>query len=153
MLILNHRFWGVFRKGGAMMLAGMILGALAVTAAPGLPPIQESFAFKQYAFRKPNELSKILYLLDRFKNADYRVLYNGMEYDAVTALKYARQYVSRNYRQENALAWIRSNAYRSNPEASIIYLKLPDLTTRELRDVLLEELRELEELASTGGKS
>lgn len=139
-------------RGALIFLAGL-LAAAAAQAEPALKPIKESYAYQQFSRRKATELSKLLYLLDRFKDSEYHVLYDGMEYDAVTALKYARQYVAKHYRQEKASEWLQKNAYRSVQQGNIIYIKEPDATTRILRDVLLEELQTLEALKPAGAKS
>lgn len=104
-----------------------------------LPPFQETLAFKQYQKRPQSELSKILYLMDRFKKAPVIVIYDRVEYESDVALKYAKSYVAKHYRREDAAAWIRENAYRSL-HGGVIYVKLPDGNKRLLRDLLIEEL-------------
>ncbi|HTL48952.1 MAG TPA: hypothetical protein VL688_12900 [Verrucomicrobiae bacterium] len=133
-----------------------VLGLVLLTALPAsagepasaavqlLQPMQESYAYKQYAMRKKSELSKILYLIDRFTGSPYKVLYDGVEYDSAEALRYVRQYLAKHYKKENAEAWLKLHAYRSEPQGNVIYLKAPDETTKPLIDVLLGELQSLE---------
>jgi len=109
-----------------------------------ISPVKESNAYKRYLHRTKNEQSKILYLLDRFLNSPLKVVYDGTTYDSNTAINFARSYVARNYRNENAASWIKIHAYRSNPKRKIIYMKLPNGKTKPFRDALLEELEALE---------
>ena len=114
----------------------------------GLGPVQDSAAYKQYVLRSnPSELSKLIYLMDRFQGAkDLEVSYEGNFYDIETARREARQYIAKNYRQETAGRFIQDHAYRPKFGNGILYVKYPDGTTRPLRDILLEELKVLENL-------
>ena len=106
---------------------------------PGLEPHQESYAYKQYSMRPKSELSKLSYLLDRYKGSAYKVIFDGSEYDSAKALRYAKGYLARHYRRENAVEWLRVHAYRS-PAGQVIYLKSPEGETTILRDALIKEL-------------
>jgi hypothetical protein len=116
----------------------MTARAAAVNAA--LPPFQETPAFKQFQQRPKNELSKIIYLMDRFKAAPLTVIYDRVEYDSNKALKYAKSYVAKHYKREEAEAWIKEHAYRSL-NGSVIYVKYPDGQKLPLRDLLIQELQ------------
>ena len=107
-----------------------------------LPPFQETPAYQQYQKRPKSELSKILYLMDRFKSAPLIVIYDRVEYESNVALKHAKSYVSKHYHREDAASWIRENAYRSS-SGGVIYVKYPDGEKRALRDVLIEELEKV----------
>ena len=127
----------------AGLMAGILIFSIAPTAFSSdfLPPFQETSAYRQYLKRPKTELSKILYLLDRFKDSSVKVVYDGQKYDAKYAAGEATKYIARNYKKkEQAESWIKIHAYRSQPDGDIIYLKYPDGKYRPLRDVLLEEL-------------
>lgn len=111
-----------------------------------LPPLKESTAYKRYLHRPRTEMSKLLYLFDRFLNTDFKVVYDGTTYDSKTAIYYGRIYVAKNYHGEKAIHWLKIHAYRSQPRGKIIYLKYPNGKKRPLRDVLLEELGALEKI-------
>ena len=115
----------------------------AVGPTVGLMPYQDSSAYQQYQKRPKNDLSKILYLMDRFKGAPLKVIYDQTEYETGVALQYARDYVAKHYHKENAVNWVRENAYRS-VGGSVIYVKYPDGKKRELREALVEELKQIE---------
>ena len=107
-----------------------------------LPPQVQSTAYQRYQNRPKNELSKLIYLMDRFKGTEYKVLYNQTEYDSETALQQAKNYIAKHYHQEDAIQWIQAHAYRS-ASGEIIYLKSTDGKTEILRDALTHELKTL----------
>lgn len=112
-----------------------------------LPPIKQSQAYQQYALRESKtELSKLLYLMDRYRQTPYIIHYEGHDYDAQAALMQARKYVAKNYQKEPAEEFIRVHAYRPKIGSSILYVKYPDGQTVLLRDILLDELKALESL-------
>lgn len=110
-----------------------------------LPSLRDSEAYQQYSKRPETEMSKLFYLLDRFKEFDFRVIYDGTEYDAGWALREAKKYVTRHYnKKDRAADWIKQHSYRSPSGGQIIYLKLTNGRKRMvLRDLLLEELEAL----------
>lgn len=110
-----------------------------------LPPFRESEAYHRYQGRSPSELSKLLYLMDRFRNTQFQVIYEGTTYDSNQAVDYARRYLASHYHQEKAERWIKDHAYRSGPGGRVIYMKYPDGKKRPARDVLLDELKALEQ--------
>ncbi|MBU3759640.1 MAG: hypothetical protein FGM27_06890 [Candidatus Omnitrophica bacterium] len=109
----------------------------------GLSAIEDSQAFQRYSVRKKSELSRLLYLMDRFRGSGYKVIYDGLEYDSETAAQESRKFIAKNYKQEPAVDWIRENAYRSSPGGNVIQVKTPDGTILDLRDVLIDELESL----------
>jgi hypothetical protein len=125
----------------------LALPAAARAADPSFEPVEQSKAFRQYTLRGASEFSKILYLIDRFKNTKVEVVYDGYPYPALRAAQEARAYLAKNYRQgDPAERWIKLNAYRSGA-GNIIYFKYPDGDRRPMRDVLLEELQILKQSA------
>ena len=114
-------------------------------AVPSLPGLQESDAYKQYSKRPKGELSKLIYLMDRFRGTDFKVIYDDFAYDSNRALKFSKQYISDHYKNEPAENWVKLNSYRSRPGNKIIYLKYPDGKSRPLKDALIEELHLLQQ--------
>ncbi len=119
-----------------------LTAAAAFSTSVVLPPYQETNAYKQYQRRPKSELSKLVYLMDRFKGSAYTVIFNQVEYDSEVALKHAKSYIAKNYDKENASEWIKEHSYRS-PSGQIIYLKDPDGKTQPLRDALISELKRI----------
>jgi len=114
---------------------------------PVLEPLKMSAAFRQYQKRPKTELSKLIFLMDRFKGCPAEVIYNGSHYDSEFALKQAKSYMAKHYKNKQpAETWIRENAYRSNPGRQVILYQEPKGQPKPLRDVLLEELEELKKI-------
>lgn len=89
------------------------------------------------------EMAKLLFITERYRDSDFKVIFDGMEYRVNEMLSRARTYLARNYRGEPAERWIRTHLYRSSERGEVIYLKAPDGSRRPLRDVFLEELENL----------
>ncbi len=100
-------------------------------------------AIQQYTLRPASELSKILYLLDLFKGSKVFIVYDGVEYDYKTALKYSRKYIARNYKNEKAEKWILKNASKSAQTNKPIYVKSVEASLKPLSEILVEELKNL----------
>ncbi len=111
-----------------------------------LPPAAESDALHRYALRPKSELSKIIYLMDRVRNTNLMVIYNGNTYDSQTAVEYARQYIAKHYKKEKAASWVKIHAYRSNLDGPVITIKNPGGKQKVAREILLEELETLNRL-------
>lgn len=127
-----------------LLAAFLLFGESAhASVAQYLQPPQESPAFKQFQQRPKSELSKLLYLMDRFRNSEFKVVYNGTEYDSKFALKETKKYIAKNYKNTPAENWIKTHAYRAQGGGDLIYLKDPTGKAYLLRDVLLEELLRL----------
>ena len=123
-------------------------GALPLQAAP-LCPMEQSDAYQKYCRRPKTELSKLLFLIDRFKDSDIKVVYNGNHYDSEVATKYARQYIRDHYRStQDAESFVKDHAHRSEPQGNVIYAEYPDGKIRPASEVLLEELKALAQKGS-----
>ena len=140
-----------FMKG--WLFSMLMVSASALTAAakepvtvamPVLEPLKTSAAYQQYQRRPKTELSKLIFLMDRFKGYPAEVIYNGSYYDSDFALKNAKAYMAAHYKKKQAAEeWIRENAYRSDPGREVILYKEPNRAPKPLRDVLLEQLEAL----------
>ncbi len=132
-----------------MIMIVLGFGAKGFVWAGSWPSVDESFAFQQYLKRPTTELSKLIYLMDHFKDADAKIIYDGNEYHVAKALRYAKKYLADHYKSnEKATAWLKAHAYRSQPKGNVIYAKFPEGKFRPMVEVLLETLTELEKTVS-----
>lgn len=129
--------------------------ALNPTAAPaaarqnlydGFQPLAESMAYQQYQRRPKTDLSKLLFLIDRFGQSKVEIIYDGFHFPAAKAAGMARWFLSRNYKKQTPEAWIFQWCNTTVPRGKIILVKLPDGSTELGREVLLGELAALERL-------
>jgi hypothetical protein len=127
-------------------LAGFfIIGTRAAAAFDlTLPPVKESEAYRKFLKRPKNELSKLLYLIDRYKDTKIKVIYDGFHYDAAHTARVTKKFLFGNYKNESALHWINAYCHRTDPRGNLILVKTPDGDVREARDLLLAELEILE---------
>ncbi len=117
-----------------------------VPVRPGIPPTLESKAFEQFMLRPTTELSKIIYLIDRFSDSKIEILYEDHYYSALFASRVARFFLPRHYRQEAAEHWVLTWCSTSIPSGSPIWVKFEDGSFKLAREVLLEELKSIEEI-------
>ncbi len=111
----------------------------------GLCPIKESAAYKQFMSRPVSEYSKTLYLIERFKNLPYEVVYDGGTYKIPAVSGMVRAFLRFNYKKEwTAEKWVMKYAHRSLGKNRPILLRLSDGSTYEAGNILLEELANLE---------
>ena len=108
-----------------------------------LPPVRKSEAYRLYKKRPSSELSRIIYLIDRCKGTELKVLYDGSFYTAEIAVPIARWFLSVYYRKQTAEQWVKQYCTSTIPYGNPIRFKLPDNTFRLSRDFLLEELAAL----------
>ncbi len=134
----------IIRITALFLLAG---SAFAGNAPLTLLPAETTPAYAQYSRRPSTELSKLIYLIDRFKETALQVLYDGYEYTAPEAARYAKNFLAKNYKEGSADSWVKNHCYRTEG-GSIIYLKDPAGELRPLQDVLLTELETLQTLPS-----
>ena len=131
------------------LLSGLASFFTFPASADSLSPELQSKAYERYLQRSPSELSKLIYLLERYKDTDIKVIYDGNEYDALEGANYAKRYLAQHYnKKENAEKWLKIHAYRSTPAGNVIYFKFSDGQRRPMLDVLLEELRLIEKARS-----
>lgn len=113
---------------------------------PGFPPIRESKAYKKFSTRTYSEFSKILYLIDRFSDSKIAINYDDQTYTAAFATTVARWFLSRNYKKQTAREWVKQWCNKSILMSKPIYVKLPDGQFRLSREVLMEEIENLEQV-------
>ena len=110
------------------------------------PPIQESKAFKQFVLKPTSELSKLIYLADRFGESKIEVQYEGHYYSAPFVAKTVRIFLAAHYAQQAADYWISEYAVTSIPSGKPIWLKFPDGSFKLAREVFINELKALDEI-------
>lgn len=89
------------------------------------------------------ELAKLLFVVERYRDSNFKVIYDGAEHDMNSTIPSARVYVQRNYNGERAETWIKKYLYHSPTRDQVIVLKSPEGRERSLRDALLDDLRKL----------
>ena len=114
----------------------------------GFSPIQSSEAYKQFKTRPVEDKSKLLYLIDRFADANVKIVYDGHYFDAPLVGRIARWFLARHYRGENPEKWIMLWCNQSIPEGNLIWVELPGGRFRLSREVLLQELQAINELTA-----
>ncbi len=143
----------MMKKIGMFIVTILISAMLAGSAgAADVLEIRDSEAFKQYQLRKSDtELSKLIYLMDRYRDAKFEIQYDGSWYGADEAMMEARKYLRQNYKNEPAEKFIKLHTYRPYGKEKIIFIRFPNDEIRILRDVLLEELKRLDQVAAHPG--
>lgn len=112
-------------------------------------PIPIHRPFEQFLLGSHRELSKLLLVVENLRYSNFKVIFDGTQYEINSVLLFARNYLRKNYNGEKAETWVKTYLYRSPHRGEVIYLKFPDGTRRPLRDVLLEELRDFPKSSST----
>ena len=115
------------------------------TPAAGLPPIQDSKAYKQFILKPTNELSKLIYLVDRFGESKIEIQYEDHYYSAAFVGKVVRIFLATHYSQETAEHWISEWAVTSIPSGKPIWAKFPDGNFKLARELFREELKALDQ--------
>ncbi len=119
-------------------------------AAPGLQipdPIMQSRALQRFQNRPLSELSKLLYLVDRLGETDVQIVYEKNTYYSKLVLPVARWYVSQHYdKKDSAEDWLSKWCYRSLGSGEPVWVKYKDGSLRSARDLLLEELDQLDSI-------
>ncbi len=108
-----------------------------------LPPLAESKAFEQYLKRPQNDLSKLLYLVDRFGNTNIEILYENTYYKALLVSRTVRFFLAIHYKGETAEHWIKQWCTTSIPSGKPVWAKFPDGSFKLARELFLEELDSL----------
>ena len=95
-------------------------------------PIEQSRAYQLFKTRTPNELSKLIFLIDRFKDAKIKFVYEGIEYPPSFVARLARWFLSTHYHGEKSTKWImlwcnKSFSSRQLISVSYTHLSLPKM--------------------------
>lgn len=136
--------WAAFGHG-----AGLCADAAAPEGVShaGFIALKDSSAYQQYQRRPKSDLSRLLYLIERFGQSEIEVIYEGFHLPAAKAAPIARWFLGRNYRRETPAEWIYKWCNKTVPNGELILVKFPDGTVRLGREVLFEELAVLEKAA------
>ena len=113
-----------------------------------LSPIEDTKAYKMFLMRPYSELSKIVFLIDRFKESKVKVVYDDIYFDAAFAARVAKWFLSQHYRKENAREWIMLYCNQSLVDHKLIWVADEKGGFKLSREVLLSALQELEEVCA-----
>lgn len=108
-----------------------------------IPPIQDSRAFIRYKNRIKTDLSKLVYLMERFNLPGLEIKIDGNIYPASLAFPFARAYLAINYSKEKAEDWIQKHCYRSPFTNEVMLVRVDGGPYEVGRDFLLRELEAL----------
>lgn len=137
------KFFRRRKKVGLLVLVFSLLLSVHNAEAfnPGLPPLEESAAFKQFMVRPYSSLSILIYLIDRFKEAKIKIVYAGNYFDAPFAANIAKWFLKAKYKGETPEEWIHMWCDTDLFESKPIWVKDADNQFKMSREVLLEELK------------
>ena len=121
----------------------MFCFVFSTNAFAALPPISESEAFQRYKKRIKTELSRLIYLLERFNSPEMEIKIDGNTYRSEQAFPFAKAFLAVYYRKEKAEVWIQKNCYRSPFTNKVMLGCLKGEKCVPGRDLLLNELKEL----------
>ncbi len=108
------------------------------------PPVENSRAFQQYKTRPLTDLSRLIYLIDRFGELDISIRYDNYDYNSQFAARIARWFLSRRYHGESVDKWIMQWCNTSIGTGNLIWVKLPDGNFRLAREILFDEIQVLD---------
>lgn len=128
----------------AVCLASLLPAARAQTHEEGIEILRRTEAYHQFRMRPTSDLSRLIYLIDRFADSDAEILYNGINFRPVFAARIARWFLTRNYKEETPKEWIMKWCNKSVPSGDLIWIHYPDGTYKLGREILLEEIAMLE---------
>lgn len=112
---------------------------------PGFVPPPQSKAYEQFMMRPQSDLSKLIYLIDRFVDSDVQVMYENHYYPASFAARIARAFLPGHYHNEKPETWVMQWCSTSFPSGSPIWMKFPNETYKLGREVLMKELKLLDD--------
>ncbi len=111
-----------------------------------LGPIEESLAYKRYQSRPQTELSKLIYVMDRFNVPGVEVKVDDSTFSADKVFPFWKVNLRVSYDEEAAEEWIQRYCYRSDDTNEVIYMRTGNEDFKPARDSFLEELNRLREL-------
>lgn len=116
-------------------------------AAFTLPQPPVSRAFQKYQKRPVSELSKLIYLVDRIGESNLAVVYDKNTYPSQLVMPIARWYLNTHYnKKDSAENWLSKWCYRTLGSGETVWVRYEDGSLREARDILLQELDQLDSL-------
>ncbi len=114
---------------------------------PQLEVLKDSKAYQVYKSRtdSSSELTKLIYLIDRFQKANMTIIYDGIEYKPDFVARMARWFLPSHYHNESAEKWIMVWCNKSYSFRQLIWVKDSKEHCKLAREILLEELKRLDE--------
>lgn len=108
-------------------------------------PLRESKAYQQYRLRPVSDFSKLIFLIDRFSTCEIEIVYDGHYFKAAFAARVARWFLATNYKKDTkAREWIMRWCNVTIPQGTPIYVKMPNGKFRLAREILIEEIDDLD---------
>lgn len=111
-----------------------------------LGPAEDSKAYQKFCLRPFNELSKIVYLIDRLKESRVQVVYDDIFFNPIFVAKVAKWFLSQRYQGQKAQEFVLLYCNASLIEKKLIWVKDEKEVFKLSREILLEELKKLEEI-------
>ena len=92
---------------------------------PGFPSMRDSEAYTALKKRPLSDHSKLVYLIDRFQEADIEILYDGYYFKPPIAAQVARWFLKRYYKDETPRQWIMRWCNQTIFKNELIWVKFP----------------------------
>ncbi len=120
----------------------------------GLPSLDQSIAYQGLLQRPITEVSKINYLIERFKDSNAEIDYGGHYYNPKDISRFVQMFIVLHYDEhETARDWILKYANRSIPKGEPIWIRLSNGRFCQSKDVLMGELDDLEKALVKNSKN
>ena len=135
------------RKMGKILWAALMTALFCPAAfafEAQMPPLEESRAFHEYALRPESDLSRLIYLIDRFKEAKIDIVYGGLTVQPQFAAGIAKWFLSKQYEGQTARQWIIQWCSETVPSGEVIWVRDSQGKYVASRALLFEELEKLE---------
>ncbi len=136
----------------AVFSAAFFTLSVTAEAAKPLVAIRETMAYKQFKSRPVSDFSKLIFLIDRFADSGVVIVYDGHQYQSKFAATVARWFLVRNYKKQTVKEWVMRWCNTSVLSGSLIWVKFPDGAFKLSREVLLNELAELDKVIDEDSK-
>ena len=134
----------IFRILILTFLSSVLCAGSARAFESNLPPIEESQAFAEYSVRPRSDLSQLIYLIDRFKEADVLIVYDGITVNTRFAANLAKWFLQKNYKGQTASEWILEWCMETFPTGKPIWIKDAKGNFVSSKKILFEELEKLQ---------
>ncbi len=114
----------------------------------GLQSIDKSAAYQDFLRHPISERSKMLYLIERFKDANAEIDYGGHYYKPHDIASFVQMFIATHFDQsETAERWINEYGNRSIPAGDPIWICSNGRFYRS-KDILIQELNGLDKVLS-----
>lgn len=112
---------------------------------PGFVPVKESKAYKLFLEQPDTDRNRLVYLIQRLMLTDIVIVYDSFQVPARLAAILAKAFLEKHYKDETPLKWINKWCSRSVITGEATKAAFPGGFTMKGREMLLLELRLLDE--------